>query len=592
MKYYIGLNLSHDSSIAITDEKGKVIVALQEERYTRRKNEYSFPYKSVEAIIGSEAFKDLDICKGVIVGSHRSPEEQNYGYWHQIFNPPQFPGWPPEPGIFPPGAESQFGQNQFRNNIEFVQNSIQDALIKFNLCGPIVFTSHHDAHSASGAVGSGFSESLSMSFDGSGDDESAVIQHYRANQTPIDFARISAMHSLGALYSAVTRRYSFKANRHEGKITGLAAHGSESPAFYFLRNFVEVNDGCPEIVLSSSILDRIKRRILKIQIEDPRWKPATLDLLIDVLASRSSNYPDLAFAVQKVIEDTLIETVDYWVLMSGIEDLTLSGGVFSNVRINQKIAELPRVGRVFIFPNMGDGGLALGGIWRVLSEKGEMTTEPVFKDMYLGLDQSQIESTEIDSERFHIVNYDRLEELSREVAILLESEKIIGVFQGRMEFGPRALGNRSIIANPFRKEINTELNRRMNRTEFMPFAPIVMSEFAEEIFDMSRMASKEPFNFMTMTCDVKEEWRRKIPAVVHVDNTARPQLVGQLTNPMIHKILEAFKERTGCPVLINTSFNAHEEPIIENMQSALASLEKNMIDFLVTPRQIISRKLS
>jgi carbamoyltransferase len=590
VNYFIGLNLSHDSSVAITDSNGRVIIALQEERYSRRKNEYSFPYKSIEAIMNSEVFKNLEICKGVIVGSHRNPDEQNFGYWHQIFNPQQFPGWPPGPGIFPPGTESQIGKNQFGSNSEYVKKSIISALPKFDLRGPVVFTAHHDAHSASGSVGSGFLEALSMSFDGSGDDESAVIQHYRANHTPIDFARISSMHSLGALYSSVTRRYSFKANRHEGKITGLAAFGSESPAFYLLRNFVEVKNGCPEIVISRSLLDRIKRRILKIQIEDPRWKPATLDLLIDILASRSSNYPDLAYAVQKIIEDVLVDTVEYWVQKSRLTDLTLSGGVFSNVRINQRIAELPSVGRVFIFPNMGDGGLALGGIWRVLSEKGEMSTNQLFKDMYLGLDNFQHRLSENDMKNFNVINYNNLEILAQDVAKLLVKEKIIGVFQGRMEFGPRALGNRSIIANPFRKEINIELNKRLNRTEFMPFAPIVMSEFAHEIFDFSKIKSLEPFNFMTMTCNVKNEWQNRISATVHVDNTARPQIVTESANPLIHGILNAFKISTGCPVLINTSFNAHEEPIIESIQSALNSLQNNMIDFLVTPSQVISRK--
>ena len=130
----------------------------------------------------------------------------------------------------------------------------------------------------------------------------------------------------------------------------------------------------------------------------------------------------------------------------------------------------------------------------------------------------------------------------------------------------------------------------MNRTEFMPFAPIVMSEHAPEIFDMTNIKSKEPFRFMTMTCNVQEEWRKRISAVVHVDNTARPQLVSKTTNPLMYEILSAFKDRTGCPVLINTSFNAHEEPIIENIHHALKSLENNMIDFLVTPTQIISRR--
>jgi carbamoyltransferase len=584
--FLLGLNLSHDSSASIHRSDGKLIGALEEERFTRRKNEASFPSNSIRKLFQSiDSSGNLNVSK-IVIGSHRDPNDISLQVWHQIFNPPMHPGWPNQPYTVAPGSHIEIDKlnKRFDNSADYVEFEIQKALEKNGSINEpeIKWIAHHDAHSASGAFGapwhSSVERTLAFSLDGSGDNESGVVQIISKSGFIEDLVRIPFTESLGLVYSEVTGRYGFKKHRHEGKITGLAALGDFSPAVEYLYKCLKVEDGAPKIVLSKNKFTWILNRLLVRSKFTDLKKPISIERMIETATALSPNYADLAFAIQEVIEERIIEIVKYWINISGVSDITLGGGVFSNVKINQKIAELPEVKKVFIFPNMGDGGLSAGGVWRSLHEDKLLGNGLMFDNMYLG-PQTLVNRDTI-PENIKIIHFEKANELFRKVATLIAEEYIAGSCIGKMEFGPRALGNRSILAAPFNYEINKNLNSKLHRTEFMPFAPIVMAEYASDIFDLTLHHSLEPFKYMTMTCNVKDKWKKSIPAVVHTDGTARPQFVDILTNPIIYRILAEFYKITNVPVLINTSFNTHEEPIIENLTQGIASLLEDKVDFI------------
>ena len=268
--------------------------------------------------------------------------------------------------------------------------------------------------------------------------------------------------------------------------------------------------------------------------------------------------------------------------------IALSGGVFANVKLNQRIYERFRPREIFIVPFMGDDGLALGGVLEYLLRRrgmaGWLAARRRLEDLYWAPPPGpEAEACFAQEPRLR-----RLPDAPAEgAARLLAEGKIVGLFRGRMEFGPRALGARSILASPLRHEVNAELNKRLERTEFMPFAPYVAEEDAGEVFAIDE-GNRYACRFMTITTEVRPAWRARIPGVVHVDGTARPQIVARAANPLYYDILSAFKRLTGIPVLVNTSFNVHEEPIVNGAAECLAALRDGRIDVLVTETGIYS----
>jgi len=280
-----------------------------------------------------------------------------------------------------------------------------------------------------------------------------------------------------------------------------------------------------------------------------------------------------------------LQSVKFWLARSGARKLALAGGLFANVRLNRLLAESLPVDEVFVFPAMGDDGLPVGAGLAFLQKRDGLETwlrhRHRLNDVYLGRDyDGRIDDT------LNSAGMRRLAGRNVEVATdLIRTGKAGAIYTGRMEFGPRALGARSIIASPHDHAINDNLNKRLDRSEFMPFAPFVLEEDAARVFeitDVNRYAAR----FMTITCAVKPEWRARIPAVVHVDGTARPQIVRDETNPLFAAILRRFRDQTGLPVLINTSFNVHEEPIVNRPEECMQALQDGRVDFVVTQQAV------
>lgn len=304
--------------------------------------------------------------------------------------------------------------------------------------------------------------------------------------------------------------------------------------------------------------------------------PMSIERLVEEATSLTVNYPDLAFAIQNVIESRIVEIVDFWIARTGLYNISLSGGVFSNVKINQRVAEESKARQVYTFPSMGDAGLAVGGVFRDLIDRQKLDSTLKFQDMFLGSIPHGISTK--DGTEVIFDESDTKESAIDYLVDLLVQGKTIGTCIGRMEFGPRALGNRSILAAATDSAINQKLNRKLNRTEFMPFAPIVLEDFASEVFELENFLDLTPFSYMTMTCRVRTTWRARVPAIVHADGTARPQIINGQQSNILNSLLRAYFEKTGIPLLVNTSFNAHEEPIIESLDSALNALRANRVD--------------
>jgi carbamoyltransferase len=308
------------------------------------------------------------------------------------------------------------------------------------------------------------------------------------------------------------------------------------------------------------------------------------ELLEDV--AKGSRREDVAASIQKVLEEVMLKSVRALLKKHPARHLGLAGGVFANVRLNRVLAEQLDLDEIFVFPPMGDEGLPVGGALAYLIKRDGVARwlgrRRRLDNVYLGRDYTK----EADGALAAIPRLRRLAgHPIATAAKRLAAGEIGAIYTGRMEYGPRALGARSILANPSRRETHDLLNQRLERTEFMPFAPVVPAEKAAEVFDVNGVNSYA-CRFMTITCDVRPAWRERIAAVVHVDGSARPQTIAREANPLYYDVVGAFERETGVPVLVNTSFNVHEEPIVNTPGECAQALLDRRIDFVVTQQAI------
>jgi len=283
---------------------------------------------------------------------------------------------------------------------------------------------------------------------------------------------------------------------------------------------------------------------------------------------------DVAAAYQYVLEQITQEVCEYWVNKTGLRHVAVSGGVNANVKLNQRIHELDGVDGVFVYPNMGDGGCGTGAAMLAFGDK--CRPAPV-DNVYLGPEYSDEEIEKVLQEKE--LYFERPDSIESQVGDLLSKNHIIARFNGRMEYGPRALGNRSVLYPAQDPKVNLWLNHQLGRTEFMPFAPAVLESEAASLFHNIEGCEKTS-EFMTVTFDCTDRMADNCPAAVHVDCTARPQFVTPQSNESFHKIISAYNAITGIPSVINTSFNMHEEPIVCSPQDAVRAFLLGNIDYL------------
>jgi carbamoyltransferase len=587
---YLGLNLSHDASVGLTSRNGYVISALAEERISRRKNHHGIPRRSLAIILDSIDYSEIE---KIIIGSHNSLSWENAARMvHDLDGNPSNPE-----GLWrslSPGSSQKFKELFEKNQGDpkkLIQTTISELLPSKLRNIPFIWEKHHDSHLGCALGNLTQGNNLLFSFDGEGDGESGAIGVKRKGIQGVEILhRIDRLDSLGLLYSAVTRRYNFIGGRHEGKITGLAAYGSNSEAVDILLSHIKVKNGQVELIRAKKLKSKAMSLILNnLGVSNRHFR--TLTQIIDVAESKTVNYADLAFAVQETLEKSMLEIISYHAKSQNIYNISLAGGVFSNVKLNQKISELEFIKDVRIFPNMGDGGIALGGIWSYLDRNNDLGLHSLYDSMYLSPEKFESESldmSEINQDVQLKVVVLSSKDFAYSVAKDIAEGKIVALHDGRMEFGPRALGNRSILLDPRVESIVEVVNKKLRRTEFMPFAPVVLSRYFHDYFDVSPTQSHQPFLYMTMTCKVRHNMQPFIPAVVHKDGTARPQIVDQQSNPLLYGILNEFYKLTSVPLVVNTSLNVHEEPINYKLSESVKLVKDKTIGVLYTKKMRIT----
>lgn len=570
----LGLGTEEDGGAALVAD-GRIIAAISEERLCRMKLAMGFPHQSLRRVLDL-AGVSIDDLDAVLVGGTRElfiPGLSPFEGWFQ-YAPRGFGGRLKR-------AASRFsgiGQRlpwlergyyaalspSFAHRRRTIRRILRE---EHGVRCPVDFVDHHLCHVASAFFTSGFADALVCSVDGGGDGKSSAIYAARGGRLEC-LHETRAFDSLGNYYAYVTHLCGFRAMRHEGKITGLAAHGE--PRFVpLLREFIDEVDGTLVNrggAVFSEALRRLERRL------PVGW-----------------TREDLAASIQRHFEDVTRRYVSHWARRTGLRDVALAGGVFANVRVNEEIWSLPETDRVFIHPGMTDAGLPVGAALAACipgTLPRTMSPDPApLEDVYLGpsISEAEVASAlarhDLEPEPLH-------QPLAGQVADLLAGGHVVARAAGRMEYGPRALGNRTIMYQPSDPAVNDWLNQNLRRTEFMPFAPAILVEERERCFgDMT--GGEHAAEFMTMTYHCTPWMREHMAGVVHLDGTARPQLVRADRSPEFHAILSAFQERTGLPGAINTSFNMHEEPIVCGADDAVRAFLDGHLDYLAIGEHLI-----
>jgi len=442
-------------------------------------------------------------------------------------------------------------------------------------------TEHHETHCALAYYLSNFQDdTLVVAIDGSGEHHSA--KYYvgtNGNMEYIDGIELNRK-SLGLFYAAITELIGFKRLKDEGKTVGMAGHGNFWKEVYdafdksitvtdIKTDLAEFND--PHDLAGGSIFKEVMTNFFDV-VGSKVWKPAI---------------KDVALAGQLVLEEKTLQILNNLrKRYPHIRKIALAGGIFANVRMNKRINELEWVDEIFIAPPMGDEGLALGSALIVFKQ-----LHPEFKpvrldNVFFGTEYNEEEINNAAREILGTYNYIPLN--IDFITSLLNNQKIVGLFQGKFEHGPRALGNRTIMCDATHPDTYDVINGRLKRNDFMPFAPAVLDEDADILFEVSK--SRYAAEFMTLCFNTRDEWKDKLPTVVHpVDKTARVQIVTENSNPLFYKILKSYREKTGIGCLVNTSFNVHNEPIVNRPVEAFVHLKNNITDYLVTPYGIYSK---
>lgn len=440
------------------------------------------------------------------------------------------------------------------------------------------YVDHHEAHAASAYFTSGFDETVVLTADGSGDGISSTV--YVGEDGKLSrIATNDWIDSVGRLWSRLPTVFGFKGERHAGKFMGLAAYAGEPPA-----------------ELRAEMEGMLQVDGLEIRNEFFREHEHLSDEeQILELKRQFGNYSatEVAATLQQRTEAVLTEFAQAAIDEIGVGNVAVAGGVFANVKVNQRLYELSDVDRFFVHPDMRDSGLAVGAALRRCAELGEVQPGrlthvyygPTFEDV-------EVKQTVDRAKRagpLDVTRFEETTELADSVATLLADGEVVNLFTGRAEYGPRALGNRTILYQPNDPTAIEWLNQRLKRSEFMPFAPVTMREHASECYVGYDPEACPAADFMTISFDCTDQMLERATGVVHVDGTARPQIIERETNPLYYAILEAYHERTGIPSLINTSFNMHGEPIVCTPSQALKAFRDSRTDALVLEKWLVKR---
>jgi carbamoyltransferase len=560
----------HDSSAAAFDDY-ELVAAVSEERMTRVKGAgEKVPWLAIDEVLRIAGWRRNDVDAIATTRGWFPTHDYKFSLPRELWY--TFKRWQGKERTHRELAvlSHRFGTTD-THQLFRVERFLKDN--SFRPDTQIYFANHHAAHALAALFYTDWNEALVYTSDGIGDNVSYSMRGLKDGALECFYGddrwltKTLKETGLASAYGYATVACGFRMLRHEGKLTGLAAYGE------------------PKLAAEMAAQFRFDDKSGLIETDFRNWSAMREKFLA---ICKGHDRETIAASIQKVAEDFTVQSVRHWLARTGARKLALAGGLLANVRLNRLLAETLPLDEVFVFPAMGDEGLSVGAALTFLHARDGTETwlrhRHRLDNVYLG----QNYDGRID-DVLASAGMRRLAGRPVETAVdLIRAGKAGAIYAGRMEFGPRALGARSIIASPHDHAINDLLNKRLDRSEFMPFAPYVLEEDAARVFEITEV-NRYAAHFMTITCGVRPEWRARIPAVVHVDGTARPQIVRGDENPLFAAILRRFRDVTELPVLINTSFNVHEEPIVNRPEECLQALSDGRVDFVVTQQAVYVR---
>ena len=585
MKFILGISAFYHDSAACILKDGKIIAAAQEERFTRKKHDPNYPHNAVEFVLKYANLKLSEVDQIVFF-------EKPFLKFERLLE--TYVAFAPKGFVsFAKAMPLWIKEKLFQKNLLF--NKLKEHDSNYKSDENIFFSDHHLSHAASAFFPSPFDEAVVLTADGVGEWATTTVAVGKNNDLEIK-KEIHFPHSLGLLYSAFTYYTGFKVNSGEYKLMGLAPYGN--PIYENkVKQLIDLkDDGTFKLDQKyfnyATGLTMTNAKFNDLFGQNPR----------DPQKEKITQFHmDIAASIQKVTEEIMIKLAKSIRKEYEVKNLCLAGGVALNCVANGKILEEKIFDNIWIQPAAGDAGGSLGAalaLWHIEQKnKRVINSSDDMKGSYLGTEFNQEEiEKELKSLRanFQILNY---EELIEKTVEYLSNEKAIGWFQGRMEFGPRALGGRSILGDPRSDKMQKNLNLKVKfRESFRPFAPSVLREDLSKWFEMNvdspymlLVANINSDKKIEMTDEQRKLFgidklnikRSEIPAVTHVDYSARVQTVTRNTNHRYYDLISKFKEKTGCPVLVNTSFNVRGEPIVNTPTDAFNCFMGTELDYLV-----------
>lgn len=572
--HLLGINCLGPNTSACLIEDGRLVAMAEEERFSRIKvAANAMPVGAIGFCLKQAGIRLSDVA-GIALGWDLSLFPDGYRREVRELYPPMLA----RDELVTDQVALLYSPQRVRDELRFALRAagVGDAV------PPVIEVPHHLAHAASTFFTSGFDESLILTIDGSGELLTTALWHGKGPEIkPLREWKVPQ--SLGWFYAAITEFLGFRAYTGEGKVMGLAPYGSPNPAIREkLSRFVRVTPDGFEIDPTYIYFGAHAHRA--------RFTDKLVELLGEPhLPGRGDFEPrhlDVAFEAQRLLEEAAASLVRLGFSLVPTRNLCLSGGVGMNCKMNGFLAELPEVEAFYVFPGANDGGTALGAaLWSLLRDFGGDPRRCSFQNAYLGPEYSNAEIEAV-LKRLKL-DYDCPADMERTVAEELRQGRFVGWFQGRMEYGSRALGNRSILADPSRPEVKDRINAQVKHREgFRPFAPSVLAGLAERC-----VQRPTPAPYMMLAFQATEELARQAPAVVHKDNTVRPQFVTAESNPRYHRLIEGFHALSGLPCVLNTSFNIRGEPIVCTPVDAIKCFYGTGLDTLVLGDFVLRKKV-
>lgn len=569
--YILGIGCFYHDASACLIKDGKVVAAVLEERFKRKKHDFSFPEDAIKFCLEQAGITINNID---YIGFYEKPFLKFERVLFQHLE------------MFP---------KSLKTFVYYLPSWLQEKLRmskiirkKFKYRGDVLFIEHHLAHAASAFLISPFEKAAILTTDGVGEWTTTTYGLGSGNDIHL-IKELRFPHSLGLLYSTITAYLGFTVNNSEYKVMGLSAFGNTdkntNPYYEKLKKVIDIKeDGsyCFDMsYFTYHYADRMPSQKLCELLEGPVVKRG------ETLTKR---HRDIAAALQIITEETMLKILNHIYKVTNCENVVLAGGVALNSVCNGKILRNTPFKRIWIQPDAGDGGTSMGVAYYIYNtllgnERNFVLSHnfwgPEYSDEYVKnfLETNKIKYSEFKNEK----------ELIEKIAKLISEKNIVGWFQKRMEWGPRALGSRSILANPCYSEMKDILNLKVkHREKFRPFAPVIPVENAQEWFECDNPLP-EPADFMLMVYPIKEEKKKFIPAVVHINGSGRLQTVRREQNPLYYDLIREFERLTGVPILVNTSFNIRGEPIVCTPYDAYRCMMGTGIDCLVINKFLIKR---